>query len=853
MTSSASGPALPTLIVTGGASDGVEVKIESPGVEKTIGSGPSSHVRLTSQNVDALHARVAWDDGGVTLNDEGSAAGTFVNGEKIGTGHVLQDGDRISIGPPGSPGSVRLLVRVPPDLASAVPRPIGIVPAPAPALDLGAAPESSGTGDAFFLDEAPTAMKLGGEENVAAAAARPAAPVPAIIFDEAAAPVASEAPVPSAPAPSAAKGPVRTPRPSSPARPDYMTEIPSIGGDRVREAIDLPPQEPPARAAVARARARAQGFATPNVMRLAIVGAAAAAVTWGAFFAYSHLHTPPPVLSFVTPPKAETGTTVTITGTGFDSSASGNTVRFADAVAAVTSASDTSLAVTVPAIATAATAKEVPVTVQGRGGRSNALFVKIARLPRVTRIDPDVALPGAEITLHGQNLDGGPLAVKIGYERVVPKDVRGDTVRVRVPDIPWTEGQTVPVTVEVGPDTARPMALILGRLPMVTEVAPSSGPIGQRVVVKGRGFDASPSGNKLTIGGDAALVFSASPTELRAAVPAALSGPPAALPVVVEARGATSSGQVTFALSHSVSGLLRLRFYPAPVPQGPPDRHAFVSTELGPVLLLTGKADAPSTAERAGRVADALTALVESSATTPPVFEVREGAAPAVAVSGGAVVVTATAEDADGYAQPGEAGARPTRSTPRQVAAYWAALLQDYVALFGQGQRPSRTAELTPRGKVLVDVYAEAQRRGAAGGVPVATITGLPPSALKSIREMALALPGPGAQTTPGAAVAGRWEGTMADADAERHIEVELQADGPRLAGSLTTKAGELDVRTPLQQVTYEKGQLRFVTAAGGAPRHFRATLEGGTLAGSIYKDATAKDAVGRFSLRYVE
>ena len=50
-----------------------------------------------------------------------------------------------------------------------------------------------------------------------------------------------------------------------------------------------------------------------------------------------------------------------------------------------------------------------------------------------------------------------------------------------------------------------------------SEVAPSSGPIGQRVVVKGRGFDASPSGNKLTIGGDAALVFSASPTELRAA------------------------------------------------------------------------------------------------------------------------------------------------------------------------------------------------------------------------------------------------------------------------------------------------------------------------------------------------
>ena len=58
MSSSASGPLLPTLIVTGGASDGLQIPLEAPGAEKIIGSGPSSHLRLTARNVDTLHAHI---------------------------------------------------------------------------------------------------------------------------------------------------------------------------------------------------------------------------------------------------------------------------------------------------------------------------------------------------------------------------------------------------------------------------------------------------------------------------------------------------------------------------------------------------------------------------------------------------------------------------------------------------------------------------------------------------------------------------------------------------------------------------------------------------------------------------
>jgi len=844
MSSSASGPQLPTLIVTGGSSDGLSVPIAAPGAETVIGSGPTSHLRLTGRNVDSTHARVSWEDAAVILSDEGSATGTFVNGEKVGTGHVLSDGDRISIGPPGSPESVKLLVRVPGDLAAAAAMPISLA-SPAPGAP------------AFAPDDDPLVFADPAVPESFKPAFAPPAPEtktktgPAIIVDESAAAAAPAAPAPPA-APAGAAGPVRTPRAASPAvRPDYMTEMPSIGGDRVRGALEVPAGAPAARPAPApRARTRAPGI--PAVPRAAIVAVAAAVLTAGAFYAYSHSKRPPPVLSSITPPKAEVGTTITINGTGFEDSASDNTVRFGEAVATVTNASATSLAVTVPEVAVPA-AKGISITVQGKGGRSNALFVKIARLPRITRLEPDVALPGTEVTVHGQHFDGGPVTVRLGGEKVEVKDATAESLRVKVPDTAGTEGQSVSVTVEMGADTARAVPLLLGRLPLIVEVSPSFGAIGQRVTIKGRGFDPVATANKVTIGGTPALVLAAGANELQVAAPAApTTGSQEPLPVVVEARGATSSGRSTFALAHPLSGNARMRFFPAPAPQGAPDRYAFISTEIGPVLLLTGKADAGTTAERADRVATALNALMESALSRPVSLEVREAPAPAVAITGGAVVVSATPDDVEGYAQAWDPGAKPTRSTPRQIAGYWAALLQDYVTLFGQGQRPSRTAEMTPRGKVLVDLYAEAQRRGAVGGVPVGTLYELPPAALKNVRELALLLPS-GGPASAGVAVAGHWEGTMADAEAERSIEVQLQVDGGHLGGSLTTKTGGIAVRTPLQQVTYEKGLLKFVTASGGGTRQFRGALEGGTLAGSIFKDAAAKDAVGRFSLRYVE
>src|SRR6185503_18663693 len=116
---------------------------------------------------------------------------------------------------------------------------------------------------------------------------------------------------------------------------------------------------------------------------------------------YSRTKAAAPVITSVIPPKVEPGQTVTVTGTGFDSDAGGNTVHFGEQTGKVTSASDTQLAVTAPASLAVA---EIPLRVQTRSGRSNALFVKVYRGPRVASVDPPVALPGSEVVLRGDQL-----------------------------------------------------------------------------------------------------------------------------------------------------------------------------------------------------------------------------------------------------------------------------------------------------------------------------------------------------------------------------------------------------------------------------------------------------------------
>lgn len=819
----------PTLIVTGPPRDGTLLALEGPGAEKVLGASPDAHLRLEADNVDAIHARIRWDPArGVILTDVGSAAGTYVNGERVGAGHTLQDGDRVSLGPPGSKASVKLLVRLPRDLGAA------------------AAPAAS--------DEVPIVLDDVAVTPYIAPAAAPAATAPLAPPPPAPEPVVSiplASPRADEPAPASAPEPARplplVPPPGGERRrpaADPSGDMPSIVTDRVREPGPGPAREAPARRGVTLP-------SLPALPRPVLIGLATLVVAGLAYFAYSRSRQPPPVISSVLPPRVEPGQTVAIAGTGMGTSADAITVRFGDQTGQVTSASDTQISVTVPSALAAKEGVEIPVSVETRSGRSNPLFLRVRRVPHPNRLEPEVALPGQEVTIVGENLDGSPLAVQVAGETAEVRSAQADAVRLVVPSMPVTEGRGVTVTLRVGAQAGRALTLLLGRLPLVTELVPSAGQPGESVTVRGRGFDSDPADNVLLFGDEPALVLAASPSELKAVAPAgAATASQTQVPVVVKAHSGTSSGSVQFTLMRPSTSVFVPRFFAAPVSST--TDQALVSTLLGPALLLSDREGAPSVGERAVRVAAALNAAFDAAASRPLTLETRDSPA-SVAIAGGNVLVAATADDAAGYGRGPDPAMKGQRTTPRALAGFWTALLQDQLTLFVQHQRPSRVLEMSPRGKAFVDLYAEAERRvGAANGVPASLVNPPSPAQARAFREMALMIPaGP---SSAAAAVTGRWEGMMEETGTgERPIKLRLRLDGTRLAGTLGTQAGAVAMEVPLESVTYEKGVLSFLLASGGSPRLFRGTLQGSTISGTMHRSAADKQAIGHFSLRYAE
>jgi two-component system cell cycle response regulator len=64
-----------------------------------IGRASSSQLRIDEEGVSRNHARIQRDGDAVSVDDLGSRNGTFLNGERIASPRVLEDGDKIQIGP----------------------------------------------------------------------------------------------------------------------------------------------------------------------------------------------------------------------------------------------------------------------------------------------------------------------------------------------------------------------------------------------------------------------------------------------------------------------------------------------------------------------------------------------------------------------------------------------------------------------------------------------------------------------------------------------------------------------------------------------------------------------------------
>lgn len=890
------GLTLPTLVMIGGALDGTTYPLATSG-DVVLGSGMDADVQIMLGNVEPLHARLTLSPSGLTIGDAGSATGTFVNGEKVEDSQSLQQGDRVCLGPPGAKGSAKLLVLIPSGWgASATPDAGGsedvspflggepgpliiddgeppqlafeVDPEPSPPSEeppLGTPPafEEPSTGDEILAAE--VVVEDGTSDPPLMATEAPPDDETAALFDE-------PLPPPLAPAPpsEATSHPPQPPPPPPPAAPpprppregplltappprdtEASTEAPTHEAPEEARTLEAPrepaPRRPPARGRP-RGRRRRGGRRSrgPSLPVLPVLGALAAIGLLAAAGWWFFLRATPLALSAVNPTTVESGQAATLTGHGFAADPAGNTVLFGAQQAAVTAATDSQLTVVVPdGLGDAPT---VPVVVRTAAGSSQPVSVGVLHKPRVTALEPDVALSGESIVIRGERLIA-PVSVTIGNVAAEITEASGETVRVVVPELALPEGQKTEVVVRSGDTAATPAELIIGRLPLVLEVRPSSGEVGESVVVTGRGFDPRPAGNTVTFGSTPALVLAAAPAELTVVAPTTIAGPSPDVPVVVTVNGRASSESARFTPRRMTTSIFRPRFFAAPVPEYPDEPYVFVSTQLGPVLLLGGPGQSPSTAVRAAEAAGALNALVEVSASKEVGIEQR-GDAVGVKGQGGPLLV-ATGEDAAAYGKPWEAGARSgPRVSPQILARHWAAVLQDYVDLFLYRRRALEVLALSPRGEVFKEIYGESVRRTPEGG-GVATSIVYPTSErlAKGLRAAALVPSGGSARRE--VAVEGRWSGMLEDPETGAYrFEVRFGREGSGLAGSITAWHGEIEARSPLRDIRYRGHTLQFTADLRGNALEFEGELDDARIEGTARQQGRPS---ATFAMKLVE
>jgi len=742
----------------------------------------------------------------------------------------LQEGDRICLGPPGAKGSAKLLVRLPGAAAAPV--------ADGPALGAEVEEEQpllidDSEGSPLLLegDGQPTALPvigsepapappagaeadLTGEEILAAeevpfdeSAPLEATEVPAdeggALFDSPLPPTPPQAPAPAEPAAEAPPAPPPAAPLTAPPPAEYQTDLPSIPlatSDEPEGSTDAEPapllSEPPPAPAPPPARAR-PGKRGPRQGRrrqrssipiAPVAGGLVLVLALGAAGWWFFLRPGPEVATPAPPPTAAQSTQP-------------------------------------------AQAAPPPGT------------------PHVSALEPDVALPGEAILIRGESL-AEPVSVTIGGTPV-ETEATAEGFRVVMPDLQLTEGQRTELVVQAGGTVLEPVELYVGRSPLVLLLEPSRGPMGERVVIKGRGFAPDPGGNAVTFGGAPGLVLTASTSEIAAVAPEIPVSESPEVPVVVTVGGRASSGRVQYFVSRATTSSFTPGFFAAPVARYPGEPLAFVSTRIGPVLLLGGAGTSESTALRAAEVSTVLNRLVASARSKKIEIEYRPRPAPSVAVAGEVdPFLTATAGDAAAYSRAWESGSRSGRRVgARTLAQHWAALLQDYFGLFLYRERPLHMLARSQSSRVFIDIYSAARRRSGGRGIPTSIVYPTTEGMAEALSHAALVV----SNRTPREEVAinGRWQGNINDPDTgTRRFEVRIEVGDKGVTGSMKTWRGSIELGSPLRDITFSRGTVRFTIDLQGKVHKFEGALEENSINGTATREGRTPAS---FTLEYAE
>ena len=858
----------PTIVLMTGLDAGATLVLDEVLNNFVIGADEGCNLVCSGVSVSPLHASVFLDDeGAVTIADTNSSMGVFVNGVRV-MEQALVDGDQISLGPPDEPGSDSLrfaaygadapLIDLSDSGDAGLTGLEGLDPAPLEAplftSELGrpdftspvasgfAAPESSGLAfeempplapiEASSLpDEFPAPEMLMAAEPEAEPALPefipapepPPRPVPAAPRPPAPKPAA---PKPAVPKPAAARttGPVGGARKAATGDGDPLAGLAeSLGGSSGGERFQPPPAVAPAPAADVPAK---KSGTSPAIMaaRVGAIAVVLVAIAWFSLHRYSDSIVLP-VIEKYQPDPAEPGQTVTISGSGFGegSDPAAFKATLGDVPAQVLDANATRINIMIPESLGAAGSQTLPLKVIAQGTSSTSRLLKITVAPKIASLTPRVALSGEEVAIAGKWLGNAkmkPVVTVAGNEAEI-LEASPAHIRIKVPPVSATEGQNVSVRVAVGPDVGKEVPLHYGRLPFVESVSPARVHPGDVVTISGLGL----SGPDLavSVSGRGAAILAGTDAEIKASVPGLrLSETAGRRELVVQANGKTSLAHPIEILRES-SALYSPRFFAEGLEGG----RVALSCELGPVMVLGS--DAPSRA-RAHAAAAKLNALVAQARTNRVQFSSSD-----LTIAGpGGPVLTLAGTDGSG--------------NPRALAPVWAAVLTDMFDLFFQGRRPGRAVELSPDGRVFVDVFAAARRRSAEAGVSTSVLYSPDPSWSRSLASLASS-PASGSSEAL-ALLDGYWSGVIEVPGAiqPRKIEISLTATPSGLVGQRTSRQGRLSSDVSLDALRYARRELRFSFVEGGERMNYTGVLDGDEIDGNVTKASGAR--VGRLKFK---
>ncbi len=453
-----------------------------------------------------------------------------------------------------------------------------------------------------------------------------------------------------------------------------------------------------------------------------------------------------PVVASVEPQRARVGDTIALSGERFADPPAGNTVLFGTHQALPSGGSAGRLEVRIPDLGLAP-GQESRIDVRVRVGRkaSAAVALMVRESPRVSRLSPDIGLPGEEVLVGGGGWGTTGVVVTFNDVPAPIVDAKPTFVKVRVPPLTAAAGTLVRVVVSQGEDRSAPAAFILGRLPVITAVEPKSASLGDIVTLRGRGFRASAPEHVARIGGALALVTGVSVTgasdgAIQVMVPAEAPGGEA--PIEVRVRGYENPATALLAVSPAVDPV-ELRFSAEPDVDGGGRLRAAVTTGLGPAFVLSaagGRTAAQRATEAVARLNAAVAAL---KAAGESAIEMRaRGSSSAIALNG-AQEALIEVSDEDAAAYQAEAAAQRVKApavTRGRLATWWAALLGDLVLALGRSERPRQAAALAPEGRALGELF-DAATKGGAPGITRAGWAAGRPAVRDGVRALAFRVP----------------------------------------------------------------------------------------------------------------